>query len=42
MVVTSRGIMEAGNVLTGEFEPHKPVNEADALLAIRKIHEALH
>jgi hypothetical protein len=42
MVVTSRGIMEAGNVLSGEFAPQNTVTGADALLAVRKIREALH
>lgn len=41
MVVTSRGVMEAGNVLSGEFAPLQPVTGADALLVIRKIREAL-
>jgi hypothetical protein len=39
MVVTSRGIMEAGDTLTGAFAPRQPVGGADALLVIRKIRE---
>jgi tetratricopeptide (TPR) repeat protein len=41
MVVTSRGIMEAKNMMTGEFAPLQPVGGADALLVIRKIREEL-
>ena len=41
MVVTSRGIMEAGDVATGAFAPRQPVGGADALLVIRKIREEL-
>lgn len=41
MVVTSRGIMEATDITTGEFAPLKPVPGADALLIIRKIKEEL-
>ena len=41
MVVTSRGIMEAGDAATGAFAPRQPVGGADALLAIRKIREEL-
>ncbi len=41
MVVTSRGIMEAGDTATGAFAPHQPVGGADALLAIRRIREEL-
>ncbi|HPC85840.1 MAG TPA: hypothetical protein P5208_00150 [Smithellaceae bacterium] len=41
MVVTSRGIMEAMDITTGEFAPLKPVPGADALLMIRKIKEEL-
>ena len=41
MVVTSRGIMEAMDITTGEFAPLKPVPGADALLIIRKIKEEL-
>ncbi len=39
MVVTSRGIMEVKNMMTGEFAPLGPVSGADALLIIRKIKE---
>jgi tetratricopeptide (TPR) repeat protein len=41
MVVTSRGIMEARDMMTGEFAPLQPVAGADALLVIRKIKEEL-
>ncbi len=41
MVVTSRGIMAARNMVTGEFAPLQPVGGADALLVIRKIREGL-
>lgn len=41
MVVTSRGIMEAKDITTGEFAPMGPVAGADALLMIRKIKEEL-
>ena len=41
MVVTSRGIMEATDITTGEFAPLKPVAGVDALLIIRKIKEEL-
>jgi hypothetical protein len=41
MVVTSRGIMPARNMVTGEFAPLQPVEGADALLVIRKIREGL-
>ncbi len=41
MVVTSRGIMAAKNMVTGEFAPLQPVGGADALLVIRKIREGL-
>ncbi|MHB8908194.1 MAG: S-layer homology domain-containing protein [Syntrophales bacterium] len=41
MVVTSRGIMAARNMMTGEFAPLQPVGGADALLVIRKIREGL-
>jgi len=41
MVVTSRGIMEAKDIVTGEFAPLHPVGGADALLVIRKIREEL-
>ncbi len=41
MVVTSRGIMEAKDLTTGEFAPVKPVAGVDALLIIRKVKEQL-
>jgi tetratricopeptide (TPR) repeat protein len=41
MVVTSRGIMEAKDITTGEFAPLSPVPGVDALLVIRKIKEEL-
>ena len=41
MVVTSRGIMEAGDTATGAFAPRQPVGGADALLVIRRIREEL-
>ena len=41
MVVTSRGIMAARNMVTGEFAPLQPVAGADALLVIRRIREGL-
>lgn len=41
MVVTSRGIMEAKDIVTGEFAPLQPVGGADALLAIRKFRDQL-
>ena len=41
MVVTSRGIMEAKDLTTGEFAPLKPVAGVDALLIIRKVKEGL-
>lgn len=41
LVVTSRGIMEAKDSVTGEFAPHQPVGGADALLAIRKLRDQL-
>lgn len=41
MVVTSRGIMEAQDLTTGEFAPLKPVAGVDALLIIRKVKEGL-
>jgi tetratricopeptide (TPR) repeat protein len=41
MVVTSRGIMEAKDLTTGEFAPFKPVPGVDALLIIRKLKEEL-
>jgi tetratricopeptide (TPR) repeat protein len=41
MVVTSRGIMEAKDLTTGEFAPLNPVPGVDALLIIRKMKEEL-
>jgi len=41
MVVTSRGIMEAKDISSGEFAPLSPVAGVDALLIIRKIKEEL-
>ncbi len=41
MVVTSRAIMEAYDMSTGEFAPMRPVPGVDALLIIRKIKEQL-
>jgi tetratricopeptide (TPR) repeat protein len=41
MVVTSRGIMEAKDMTSGEFAPLNPVPGADALLIIRKIKQEL-
>lgn len=41
MVVTSRGIMEAKDLTSGEFAPLGPVPGVDALLIIRKIKEEL-
>ncbi len=41
MVVTSRGIMEAKDMTSGEFAPLSPVAGVDALLIIRKIKEEL-
>ena len=41
MVVTSRGIMEAKDLSTGEFAPLGPVPGVDALLVIRKLKEEL-
>jgi tetratricopeptide (TPR) repeat protein len=41
MVVTTRQIMGAKNITTGEFVPMGPVGGADALLIIRKIREEL-
>jgi len=40
-VVTSRGVMEASNLATGEFGPLGPVAGADALLIIRKFSDIL-
>ncbi|GAB6269657.1 MAG: S-layer homology domain-containing protein [Smithella sp.] len=39
--VTSREIMEAKNVKTGEFAPLKPLSGVEALLTIRKLKEKL-
>jgi hypothetical protein len=41
MVVTSRGIMEAKDIVSGAFAPRQPVGGADALLVIRKIRDQL-
>jgi hypothetical protein len=41
MVVTSRGIMEAKDMTSGEFVPLNPVSGVDALLMIRKFKEEL-
>jgi Tfp pilus assembly protein PilF len=41
MVVTSRGVMEAKDLTTGEFAPMGPVSGADALLIIRKLKDEL-
>jgi len=41
MVVTSRGIMEAKGMTSGEFAPLAPVAGVDALLIIRKVKEEL-
>jgi len=41
MVVTSRGIMEAKDLSSGEFAPLAPVPGVDALLIIRKLKEEL-
>ena len=41
MVVTSRGIMEAKDLSSGEFAPLDPVPGVDALLIIRKLKEEL-
>lgn len=41
MVCTSRGIMEARDMTTGEFGPMDPVSGADALLIIRRVKEEL-
>jgi hypothetical protein len=41
MVVTSRGIMEARDMMSGAFLPLEPVAGADALLVIRKMKEEL-
>ena len=41
MVVTSRGLMEAKDMVSGAFSPRDPVAGADALLVIRKMREEL-
>lgn len=41
MVVTSRGIMQAKTIATGEFAPHDPVSGVEALLIIKKFKEEL-
>jgi len=41
MVVTTRGIMEAKDLTTGEFASMDPVSGADALLIIRKLKDEL-
>ena len=41
MVVTSRGVMEAESLATGEFNPLGSIDGADALLAIRKLKNLL-
>jgi len=41
MVVTSRGIMQATDMTSGEFAPLKPVAGVDALLIIRKVKDEL-
>jgi len=41
MVCTSRGIMEAKDMSTGEFAPRGTVSGADALLIIRKLKDEL-
>ncbi len=41
MVVTSRGIMEARDIASGEFAPLNPVPGVDGLLIIRKFKEEL-
>ena len=41
VVVTSRGVMESESLATGEFNPHGPVDGADALLAIRRLKNLL-
>lgn len=41
MVVTSRGLMEAKDMVSGEFAPFDAVGGADALLVIRKMREEL-
>ena len=41
MVMTSRGVMEAKDLTTGEFAPNGTVSGADALLIIRKLKDEL-
>lgn len=41
IAVTSKGIMEAKNIKTGEFSPLKPLSGVEALLAIRKLKDVL-
>jgi tetratricopeptide (TPR) repeat protein len=41
MVMTSRGLMEAKDMVSGEFAPFDAVGGADALLVIRKMREEL-
>jgi hypothetical protein len=41
MVLTSRGVMEAKDLSTGEFAPMGAVSGADALLVIRKVKDEL-
>jgi Tfp pilus assembly protein PilF len=41
MVLTSRGVMEAKDLSTGEFAPMGAVSGADALLVIRKLKDEL-
>jgi tetratricopeptide (TPR) repeat protein len=41
MVMTSRGLMEAKDMVSGEFAPFDTVGGADALLVIRKMREEL-
>ena len=41
MVMTSRGVMEATDLTTGEFAPNGTVSGADALLIIRKLKDEL-
>jgi S-layer homology domain len=41
MVVTSRGLMEVRDMISGAFAPLEPVGGADALLVIRKMREEL-
>jgi len=41
MVMTSRGVMEAKDLTTGEFAPNSTVSGADALLIIRRLKDEL-